>query len=148
LGGAELFTNGIEWLGRRLQLGEGVTGSVLAAVGTALPETIIPLIAIVFGEGDSHDDIGVGAILGAPFMLSTAAFFVTGIAIFIFAARRGRTTKMNVNTRILGRDLRFFLIVYALAIGAAALPWHAAKVGLAVFLLALYGLYVWRTLQD
>lgn len=46
--GAEIFVNGIEWLGKRLNLSEGAVGSVLAAVGTALPETLIPIIAIVF----------------------------------------------------------------------------------------------------
>ncbi len=45
---AELFTNGVEWFGRRYELGEGAVGSVLAAVGTALPETLVPIIAIVF----------------------------------------------------------------------------------------------------
>ena len=37
LAGAELFTNGIEWFGLKLGLAEGAVGSVLAAVGTALP---------------------------------------------------------------------------------------------------------------
>ena len=70
LAGAELFTNGIEWFGRKLQLAEGAVGSVLAAVGTALPETMIPIIAIGFaGGGEATDAVGVGAILGAPFML-------------------------------------------------------------------------------
>ena len=79
--GAELFTNGIEWFGRKLQLAEGAVGSVLAAVGTALPETLIPIIAIGFaGGGAATDAVGVGAILGAPFMLSTLAMFVTGVA--------------------------------------------------------------------
>ena len=78
--GAELFTNGIEWFGRKLELAEGAVGSVLAAVGTALPETMIPIIAIAFGGGgESTDAVGVGAILGAPFMLSTLAMFVTGV---------------------------------------------------------------------
>ena len=49
--GAELFTNGIEWFGRKLELAEGAVGSVLAAVGTALPETMIPIIAILFASG-------------------------------------------------------------------------------------------------
>ena len=49
--GAELFTNGIEWVGRKLDLAEGAVGSVLAAVGTALPETMIPIIAILFAGG-------------------------------------------------------------------------------------------------
>src|SRR4029078_9468422 len=82
LAGAELFTNGIEWLGRKLELAEGAVGSVLAAVGTALPETMIPIIAIVAGSGsEASHGVGVGAILGAPFMLSTLAMFVTGVAV-------------------------------------------------------------------
>jgi cation:H+ antiporter len=37
LAGALLFTNGVEWLGAKLDLGQGAVGSLLAAVGTALP---------------------------------------------------------------------------------------------------------------
>jgi cation:H+ antiporter len=62
--GAELFTNGIEWFGHHLDLAEGAVGSVLAAVGTALPETMIPIIAILFAAGDAGEAIGVGAVLG------------------------------------------------------------------------------------
>src|ERR671914_903555 len=93
---AELFTNGIEWFGHRLNLAEGAVGSVLAAVATAMPETLIPVIAILGplllgGETESSHAIGVGAILGAPFMLSTLAMFVTGVAVLLFArgGRRG-----------------------------------------------------------
>src|SRR6185503_2225606 len=86
LAGAELFTNGIEWFGRKLGLAEGAVGSVLAAVGTALPETMIPIVAILFATEAHSDEIGVGAILGAPFMLATLAMFVTGIAV-IYQAR-------------------------------------------------------------
>jgi cation:H+ antiporter len=39
-----LVTNAVEILGGRLKLGQGVVGSVLAAVGTAPPETMIPLV--------------------------------------------------------------------------------------------------------
>jgi cation:H+ antiporter len=35
---AELFTNGIEWVGHKLNLAEGAVGSVLAAVATAMPD--------------------------------------------------------------------------------------------------------------
>src|SRR5438067_8131002 len=83
LAGAELFTNGIEWFGRKLELAEGAVGSVLAAVGTALPETMIPLIAILFGGTAESDAVGIGAVLGAPFMLSTLAMFVTGVAVLL-----------------------------------------------------------------
>ena len=57
LGGAVVFTNAIEWAGERLHLGSGAVGSVLAAVATALPESVIPVIAIV--SGDESGEIAV-----------------------------------------------------------------------------------------
>src|ERR1044071_6199978 len=108
--GAELFTNGIEWFGRKLQLAEGAVGSVLAAVGTALPETMIPIIAIGFaGGGEATDAVGVGAILGAPFMLSTLAMFVTGVGVLAFRRRRVTGDTMPVDTHVLTHDIRYFV---------------------------------------
>ncbi len=144
LAGAELFTNGIEWFGRKLNLAEGAVGSVLAAVGTALPETMIPLIAIVFAGGATSDEVGVGAILGAPFMLATLAMFVTGVAILAFRRRREAGSDVAVNRRILVHDVRWFLLGYVIAIGSAFLPADlvAARWAVAAGLLVLYGWYV------
>ncbi|MGZ8563093.1 MAG: sodium:calcium antiporter [Candidatus Limnocylindria bacterium] len=147
--GAELFTNGIEWFGHRLNLAEGAVGSVLAAVATAMPETLIPVIAIVgpalFGGGTANSaEIGVGAILGAPFMLSTLAMFVTGVAVILVARRGRRGTGMAVNVTILGRDVVFFLVAYAIAIGTAFLPadLHGARWVVAGVLVLIYAFYV------
>ena len=144
LAGAELFTNGIEWFGRKLQLAEGAVGSVLAAVGTALPETMIPIIAILFATGENSAAVGVGAILGAPFMLSTLAMFVTAIAVLIVARRRTTGDVMLVDTGVLAHDVRYFAIAYAIAIGAAFLPLEPVwlKWIVAVVLLGIYGWYV------
>ena len=71
---SEIFTNAIESLGAKLKFSEGVTGSLFAAVGTALPESMVPLVAIFAGNSaEISEEVGVGAILGAPFMLSTIA---------------------------------------------------------------------------
>jgi len=144
LAGSELFTNGIEWFGHKLELGEGAIGSVLAAVGTALPETMIPLIAIVCGGGVAASEIGVGAILGAPFMLATLAMFVTGSAVWLMRRRRVNGTMLAVDTGVLGHDMSYFAVAYAIAIGAAFLPvgleWPRRLV--AVVLLCIYGYYV------
>ena len=142
--GAELFTNSIEWLGRKLGLAEGAVGSVLAAVGTALPETLIPIIAIVFTAGAASDEVGVGAILGAPFMLSTLAMFVTGLGVIIFRNRRASGTTLVVDTQVLGHDLRYFFIGYILAISAAFLPPElgVARFGIAIVLVGIYAWYV------
>src|SRR2546427_1768674 len=92
LAGAEAFTDGVEWLGRMLGLGEGATGSILAAIGTATPETLIPVVAILFTSSSDADEIGVGAILGAPFMLSTLVMLLIGVTAYLLRARRGRVT--------------------------------------------------------
>jgi hypothetical protein len=47
--GAVLFTSAVEWLAHRLKLGSGAAGSVLAAVATTLPESTIPIVAIIGG---------------------------------------------------------------------------------------------------
>ena len=149
LGGAELFTNGIEWFGHKLVLGEGAIGSVLAAIGTALPETMVPLIAIVFGGGLAASEIGVGAILGAPFMLATLAMFVTGAAVWLMRGRRATGTTLALDMGVVGHDMAYFALAYGVAIGAAFLPvefeWPRRLV--AVALIAIYGRHVWGHLQ-
>jgi cation:H+ antiporter len=106
---------------------------------------MIPIIAILFATGASEassHQIGIGAILGAPFMLSTLAMFVTGIAVLIVARRRPQGDVMPVDTRVLAHDMRYFAIAYAIAVGAAFLPlepvwlkWIVAAV--------LIGIYAW-----
>jgi len=143
--GCEFFTNGIEWVGKRYNLSEGAVGSVLAAVGTAMPETLIPLIAILFVGGSGGEEIGVGAILGAPFMLATLAMFVMGVAVFAFRKRRG-TTVLNINGPLIRRDLKIFLIAYSLAALAAFMPpelgWIRWVIGFSLIPLYIYYTYV------
>jgi cation:H+ antiporter len=104
LGAAILFTNAVEIMGDRLNLGAGAVGSVLAAVGTALPETMIPLVAIIGSvllgsSGAAAGEIGIGAILGAPFLLATLAVFIVGAAALGYKGRRGR----GARSRLIGR---------------------------------------------
>lgn len=144
LAGAELFTNGIEWVGRKLALAEGAVGSVLAAVGTALPETMIPLVAILGGGAESSEEVGIGAILGAPFMLATLAMFVTGIAVVAARARRKTGIVMDIEPIIVGKDVRYFLLTYGIAIAVAFAPieWTWARPAAAILLFGLYAIYV------
>jgi cation:H+ antiporter len=146
--GCELFVNGIEWFGRKLNLGEGAVGSVLAAVGTALPETLIPLIAIFISGGESGEEIGVGAILGAPFMLSTLAMFVCGISVVIFALRKRRPMKVRFNREIMRRDLGYFLVAYAIAVAVGVLDIGRFRWAVAVLLIIGYGIYVRKTMKS
>jgi cation:H+ antiporter len=143
LTGSEMFTNGVEWAGHHLSLSEAAVGSLLAAVGTALPETLIPAVALVMSRGvpGAHSDVGVGAIVGAPLMLSTIALFVMGVAAFGYRRRRGRIA-MRVPRADARRDLAFFLPVFVatLLLGMVNLPLIVRHL-LGAVLLAVYATY-------
>lgn len=146
--GAEVFTNGIEWLGVKLNMSQGATGSILAAIGTATPETLIPVVAILFTNTADSDDIGVGAILGAPFMLATLVMLLIGATAFFLRARRGRDT-LRVDTPHASRDLSFFLVMYTLAVVLALLPppLHFIKGYVGWVFLPTYFLYLFVVLR-
>jgi len=148
LAGALLFTNAIEWVGHKLNLGEGAVGSILAAVGTAMPETLIPIVAIIGGVQGS-DEVAVGAIVGAPFLLATIAMALVGISALAYVKRRPQGHRLDVHVETLDRDLIFFMIFFGLAlvIGVVATPtWIEIGAGV-VFLLA-YVWYVWMTIKN
>src|ERR1700686_1582332 len=88
----EYFVNGVEWLGRKLGVGETATGTILAAFGTALPETAVTFVAVVFGRDAAQKDIGVGAALGGPMVLATISYAVVGFAMLWNRRRLGRST--------------------------------------------------------
>lgn len=148
LAAAVFFTNGVEHLGERLNLGEAAVGSVLAAVGTAMPETLIPVVAILLSKGAASDAIGLGAILGAPFMLSTLALTVTGVAAFVYAKRRDNGSTLLVRRGALVRDLAYFLSLFTLAVATAWLPAGPVRWGVCVILLGGYVKYVIANLRE
>lgn len=148
LAGALLFTNAVEWMGHRLDMGEGAVGSLLAAVGTAMPETLIPIVALI-GGSEGSEDVAVGAIIGAPFLLATIAMGLVGVSALIYRNRREQGTELRAHAPTLERDLRFFLIFFALGIGIGTLPIGlAVQIPLAVIFIVAYATYVRRTLNE
>jgi cation:H+ antiporter len=148
---AALFTNAVEILGERLNLGAGAVGSVLAAVGTALPETMIPIVAVIASlltGSSAAGDIGVGAILGAPFLLATLAMFVVGVSVLTFQRRRESDDDVVMDMGTAKRDILYFLVFFSLgaAAGLVPLPFYL-KVALAVVLIVAYALYVRQTIK-
>lgn len=85
------FINAIEWLGVELKVGPLAVGTLLAAAGTALPESIVTLVAAVFGSPTRGDDIAVGAAMGGPLVVGTIAYGVTGAMLLWRRRRRHRT---------------------------------------------------------
>ena len=144
----EYFVNGVEWFGRKLNLGATATGTVLAAFGTALPESAVTFVAVVLGRTPEQKDIGVGAALGGPLVLATIAYAVVGLALW---ANRRKLQRADNRVRVehgrLARDQLWFLAIFVVkcGLGLIAFAW---KPWLGVLFLAAYGLYVWRELQN
>jgi len=147
VGGAVGFTNAVEWLGHRLNLAEGAVGALLAAVGTALPESVIPVVALLRGGGDAASvEVAIGAIVGAPFVLGTLAMLLVAVAARVFAGRREQGVRLTGERSAIRRDLAWFLAMFppAIVLGVLHAP-LGARITAAVALVAAYGVYAWRT---
>jgi cation:H+ antiporter len=142
LGACALFTNAIEWLGKRLNLSDGAVGSVLAAIGTTLPETSIPIVAIVFGTSRQETEVGIGAILGAPFMLSTLVIPILALLLLLYARLGRRSPSFRLNYKDVTVDLSFFAVAYTVAMVCAFVPSRLLHVIAAIALISLYLYYV------
>ncbi|MEO7198559.1 MAG: sodium:calcium antiporter [Solirubrobacterales bacterium] len=147
LGGALAFTNAVEWLGNKLSIGEGAVGSLLAAVGTAMPETLIPIVAVIGGSAGA-EDVAIGAIVGAPFLLATLAMLLVGVASHTYQGRRDQGKELEPHDETVSRDIVLFLAfgTVGLLLGLGAPRWlHYAFVPV---MLIAYGLYVRATLKS
>jgi cation:H+ antiporter len=143
----EYFVNGVEWLGKRLEISQTATGTILAAFGTALPESVVTFVAVVFGHTAAEREIGIGAALGGPLALSTLAYGVVGLTLIgSVKLKVRRKESLDVDSRRLSRDQGWFLSIFLckLALGLVAFP---GKPWLGCLFLAAYALYVVKELR-
>jgi cation:H+ antiporter len=155
----EWFVNAVEWLGVRLRVGPVAVGTVLAAAGTALPESVVTLVAVLSGSPEGAE-VGVGAALGGPLVVGTVAYGVTGVMLLLRRRARvpagvpegaGRAPAQKsdvdglagVDTRRLARDQVWFLLIFVcqVALGLVAFAW---KPWLGWLFLAAYVVYFRR----
>jgi cation:H+ antiporter len=159
----EWFVNAVEWLGQRLNVGKMAVGTILAAFGTALPESVVTFVAVVFGTSGAQKDIGVGAAMGGPLALATVAYGVTG---WMMLARRRRlranapalatvggpgaaTATPDDEVGDLGklaRDQRWFLAIFVVKV-ALGLVAFTLKPWLGLLFFAAYAVYFWREIR-
>lgn len=160
----EWFVNAVEWLGAQLRVGAVAVGTILAAAGTALPESIVTLVAVTFGSHRQGADIGVGAAMGGPLVVGTIAYGVTGATLLLLRNRRRARVAATAGPGIsaepgpqpavlapgdsarLAKDQTWFLIVFAVKV-ALGLVAFAIKPWLGLLFFATYGVYVWREMH-
>nr|WP_026416525.1 sodium:calcium antiporter [Actinomadura oligospora] len=172
----EWFVNAVEWLGHRLNVGKMAVGTVLAAFGTALPESVVTLVAVTTGDGEAGKDIGVGAAMGGPLALATVAYAVTGVALLWTRRSRDRARLAAAvpggsatgadgrgeargpgaaasevltdpaEAARLAKDQRWFLAVFVFKVGLGLVAF-AFKPWLGVVFFAVYAVYFWREMS-
>src|SRR5215470_11394233 len=145
LTGALLFTNAVEWIGHKLDLGEGAVGSILAAVGTAMPETLIAIVALL-DANEGSEDVAIGAIVGAPFLLGTLAMGLVGLFAYMYRERRRQGVMLEAHAPTLERDLLFFLVFFGVAGALAWGPPAPLRIAVGVVFLCSYLVYIKLTL--
>jgi cation:H+ antiporter len=145
---SDAFTNAVEWVGALYGLARGAIGTVIAAVGSSLPETAIAFVALVVLRDRASQAVGIGAVLGAPFMLATAVFAVIGI----IALARTRDSSGDCNVRVGIRSTRFglglFAFTFALVIGASFAPTSIVRPVVAVLIVIAYVVFVTYSMRD
>lgn len=136
----ELFVNGIEWVGQKFNISQCAIGTVLAAFGTALPESVVTLVAVAFNGTSEQKDIGVGAAMGGPLVLGTIAYAVVGLCIILFRKRRDLGTDIDIDSKKLCTDQLWFLSIFVFKVLLGFLVFNG-KAFTALFFLAAYALY-------
>ncbi len=140
--GCEVFANAVENIGERVGLSHATAGSLLAAIGTALPETLVPVFALVFGTKAHGEAIAVGAILGSPFMISTLAMFLVGATTIVLWIKKARDRPVfNVNTRAFQMDMYYFIPIMVFVLIISMLQNAAARYVGAFVLLGTYAVF-------
>lgn len=165
---SEWFVNAVEWLGRRLNVQRMAVGTILAAFGTALPESVVTLVAVTTGANANARNIGVGAAMGGPLALSTVAYGVTGLAILLRrrkaardehagaartagggAARNadsGEVLPDPADSGRLARDQRWFAAVFVVKVSLGLVAFaYKPLLGFAFF--AVYAVYFRREIR-
>jgi cation:H+ antiporter len=166
----EWFVNAVEWLGQRLNVGKMAVGTILAAFGTALPESVVTLIAVTTGSTPQAKDIGVGAAMGGPLVLATVAYAVTGVALLLKRRSRDREPAPAMTASAgadptairdtgagevladpaeaakLAKDQRWFLAVFVFKVGLGLVAF-AFKPWLGLVFFATYAVYFWREMR-
>jgi cation:H+ antiporter len=137
----EYFVNGVEWVGLKAGISQNAVGTVLAAFGTALPESVVTFVAVVFGHDAAAKNIGVGAALGGPLVLATIAYPIVGIMLLLTRSQ-APNQPIDVNRQRLGRDQSWFLLIFVCKI-ALGFVVFAIKPWLGWLFLAAYAAYTW-----
>ena len=139
----EYFVNGVEWVGRKLAVGQKATGTILAALGTAMPESVVTFVAVTFPHSDMDKDVGVGAAMGGPLVLGTTAYAIVGVTLWICRRRLPAAEEGRKLYAGLSRDQAWFVVISLVKVGIGLVAF-ALKPWTGILFLAAYAAYAFK----
>jgi cation:H+ antiporter len=164
----EWFVNAVEWFGVEFKVGAVAVGTILAAAGTALPESVVTLVAVLFGnKAQGSNEIAVGAAMGGPLVVGTIAYGVTGGILLLHERKQAKVHAAvtavggsagdvpeelrdgglaDVDTTRLAKDQTWFLVIFAFKV-ALGLVAFSIKPVLGILFFAAYAVYFWREMR-
>jgi len=144
---SDAFTNAVEWLGVKLNLTRSAAGAVIAAIGSSLPESVVAIVALLVLRDARSQEIGIGAVLGAPFMLGTVVFSLIGvIALMRRKTPQASSLVVPVKPTLFGASL--FFATFALALAASFVHSFVVHAIAACIVLAAYAIYLFYHLRS
>lgn len=142
----ELFVNGIEWVGRKFNISQCAVGTILAAFGTALPESVVTFVAVAFQATKEQQDIGVGAAMGGPLVLGTIAYAVVGLCIIVFRKKRELGAEIDIDSDKLCHDQLWFLSIFIFKVLLGFIVFTGKPLTAFLFL-AAYAFYFYKEMR-
>jgi cation:H+ antiporter len=140
---SDSFTNAAEWFAALRGLTRSAAGAVVAAIGSSLPETMVAIVALLVLRDAQSQAVGVGAVLGAPFMLSTVVFCaIGGIAYFRHSVYEKTGGFLAVEPRAAIVGLALFVGTFAVVVGASFAPTAPVRIGASVIVVSAYLCYL------
>jgi cation:H+ antiporter len=109
-----------------------------------MPETLIAIVALV--GATKSEDVAIGAIVGAPFLLGTLAMGLVGLFAYLYRRRRSQGTALRAHVPTLDRDLLFFGVFFGLGLALGFGAPETLRIVAGILFFAAYVVYVWRTL--
>ena len=117
-----------------------------ASVGTALPESVVTFVAVIFGETAAQKEIGVGAALGGPLVLGTITYAAVGLVFLASRKKQHKALLAGIDTRKLSRDQAWFMGIFVVKVALGVVAF-TVKPWLGILFVAAYALYVWEEMR-
>ncbi len=140
---AIIFTNGVEYLGYKMNWSGSFVGAILAPLFTSFPELTVFLVAVFAYGGLAGEEIGIGTLYGEPFMASSLSYGLVGIvAITAYCLHKRNDLILEVE-KTLVIPYAFITVLFPFTLVPALLPSTHTKILFSAVFLGGYVFYIW-----